>query len=55
MPEGLFWAALLGRAEGRAYSRAEYRGMLRAAGFVPTATTPPTAVHCGVLAAVKVN
>ncbi len=55
LPEALYSAALFSLTEGRAYSRAEYRGMLRAAGFVPTATTPPTAVHCGVLAAVKVN
>lgn len=53
LPEALYSAALFSLTEGRAYSRAEYRGMLRAAGFVPTSTTPPTAVHCGVLAAVK--
>jgi len=55
LAESLYSAALFSLTEGRAYSRAEYRGMLRAAGFVPTSTTPPTAVHCGVLAAVKAN
>ena len=55
LPEAMYSAALYSLTEGRAYSRAEYRGMLRAAGFVPTSTTPPTAVHCGVLAAIKAN
>lgn len=55
LAESLYSAALFSLTEGRAYSRSEYRGMLRAAGFVPTSTTPPTAVHCGVLAAVKAN
>jgi len=48
----LYSAALFAATEGRAYSAAEYRGWLTAAGLVSGSITP-TLVHCGVLAAVK--
>lgn len=49
----LYSAALFSLTEGRAYSAAEYRAMLVAAGFSPARTIAPTRVHCGALAAVR--
>ncbi len=48
----LYSAALFGMTEGRAYSEAEYRAWLQAAGLVPGRVSP-TLIHCGVLPAVK--
>lgn len=48
LPIALYSAALFSLTEGRAYSAAEYRTMLRGAGLSPGEATP-TAVHCGVL------
>lgn len=48
----LYSAALFNVTEGRAYSAAEYRQMLSAAGLRPGKLIP-TAVNCGVLEAVK--
>lgn len=44
----LYSAALFSLTEGRAYSAAEYRDMLRGAGLQPGRIVP-TAIHCGVL------
>lgn len=52
LPVALYSAALFSVTEGRAYSGAEYRDMLTAAGLTPGAVVP-TLVHCGVLPAVK--
>jgi SAM-dependent methyltransferase len=52
LPVALYSAALFNVTEGRAYSGAEYRGMLAAAGLEPGATVP-TLVHCGVLPGTK--
>jgi precorrin-6B methylase 2 len=49
----LYSTALFTITEGRAYSAAEYRQMLRNAGLVSSETIVPTAVHCGVLTARK--
>jgi predicted O-methyltransferase YrrM len=51
-PVALYSSALFCGTEGRAYSAAEYRAWLRAAGLTPGDVTP-TLVHCGVLPAVK--
>lgn len=52
LPLALYSAALFTLTEGRAYSAAEYRGWLRAAGLTPEPIIP-TLVHCGVLPARK--
>jgi len=52
LPVALYSAALFNVTEGRAYSAAEYRTMLAAAGLEPGAIVP-TLVHCGVLPATK--
>ncbi len=52
LPIALYSAALFTLTEGRAYSAAEYRGWLSAAGLSPGPLTP-TLIHCGVLEAVK--
>ena len=51
LPIALYSAALFTLTEGRAYSVAEYRQWLEAAGLTVTGPTP-TLVHCGVLEAV---
>lgn len=50
LPVALYSAALFTLTEGRAYSVAEYRTWLEAAGLTVTGPTP-TLVHCGVLEA----
>lgn len=50
LPTALYSAALFTLTEGRAYSVAEYRQWLEAAGLTVTGPTP-TLVHCGVLEA----
>ena len=52
LPIALYSAALVSVTEGRAYSGAEYRQMLKAAGLTPQPIVP-TLVHCGVLAGLK--
>lgn len=52
LPIALYSASLFSFTQGRAYSAAEYRSWLTAAGLRPQAIVP-TAIHCGVLAAVK--
>ena len=52
LPVALYSAALFNVTEGRAYSGAEYREMLRAAGLTPGKIVP-TLVHCGVLPATR--
>ena len=52
LPVALYSAALFSVTEGRAYSVAEYRGMLERAGFAATEVIP-TRVHCGALMAVR--
>ena len=52
LPVALYSAALFRLTEGRAYSAAEYRAWLAAAGLSPGAVVP-TLIHCGVLPAVK--
>ncbi|MBL9091372.1 MAG: methyltransferase domain-containing protein [Planctomycetaceae bacterium] len=52
LPIALYSAALFTLTEGRAYSAAEYREMLEAAGLTPGPLTP-TAIHCGVLEGTK--
>jgi SAM-dependent methyltransferase len=52
LPLALYSAALFCVTEGRAYSAAEYRGWLAAAGLTPGAVEP-TLVHCGVLPGFK--
>ena len=52
LPLALYSAALFTLTEGRAYSAAEYRSWLTAAGFAVGGVVP-TAIHCGVLAGVK--
>jgi hypothetical protein len=51
LPIALYSAALFSLTEGRAYSTAEYRTMLRHCGFLDQPAVLPTAVHCGVLTA----
>jgi len=48
----LYSAALFSVTEGRAYSAAEYRDWMEAAGLV-TADVVPTLIHCGVLVGTK--
>ena len=50
LPVALYSASLFSLTEGRAYSAAEYRDWLTAAGLVPQPVVP-TLVHCGVLSA----
>lgn len=52
LPIALYSAALFTLTEGRAYSQAEYRGWLAAAGLTPSEMIP-TLIHCGVLAGSK--
>jgi predicted O-methyltransferase YrrM len=52
LPLALYSAALFTLTEGRAYSAAEYRAMLKQAGFAPREVIP-TLIHCGLLAGVK--
>jgi len=52
LPIALYSAALFVQTEGRAYSAAEYREWLRAAGLSP-GQVAPTLIHCGVLAGLK--
>ncbi len=52
LPLALYSAALFTFTEGRAYSAAEYRTWLTAAGLRPEPIVP-TLVHCGLLAAAK--
>ncbi|MBX6313249.1 MAG: methyltransferase domain-containing protein [Isosphaeraceae bacterium] len=52
LPIALYSAALFALTEGRAYSAAEYRSWLQAAGLKPGAIVP-TLIHCGVLPATK--
>jgi hypothetical protein len=52
LPVALYSAALFNVTEGRAYSAAEYKAMLAAAGLEAGAIIP-TLVHCGVLPATK--
>lgn len=52
LPIALYSAALFSVSEGRAYSAAEYRAWLEAAGLKPSDVVP-TLVHCGVLTGVK--
>ena len=49
LPIALYSASLFSLTEGRAYSAAEYKGMLEKAGLRPGEITP-TLVHCGALA-----
>jgi len=53
LPVALYSVTLFTLTEGRAYSRAEYAGWLRAAGLTPADEVVPTMVHCGVLAGTK--
>lgn len=52
LPIALYSAALFGFTEGRAYSQAEYRQWLTAAGLTFEAAVP-TLIHCGCLIARK--
>jgi predicted O-methyltransferase YrrM len=52
LPVALYSVALFTLTRGRAYSAAEYRGWLVAADLMP-GTVIPTAIHCGLLPAVK--
>lgn len=52
LPIALYSAALFTLTEGRAYSAAEYRELLTAAGLQAGPLTP-TAIHCGVLEGTK--
>jgi hypothetical protein len=53
LPVSLYSAALFSITEGRAYSGAEYRGMLSRAGLKPAGEVVPTLIHCGVLEGAK--
>ena len=53
LPVALYSAALFSLTEGRAYSAAEYRNWLTAAGLHVSAEIQPTLIHCGVLTGVK--
>ena len=54
LPIALYSAALFTLTMGRAYSAAEYREWLTAAGFEVEEPQPrPTLIHCGVLSATK--
>lgn len=49
----LYSASLFSLTEGRAYSAAEFRQMLSAAGLRPAKEIVPTLIHCGVLEGIK--
>lgn len=49
----LYSASLFSLTEGRAYSAAEFRQMLSAAGLRPAKEIVPTLIHCGVLEGMK--
>lgn len=49
LPVALYSAALFTLTEGRAYSAAEYRRWLQAAGLVSQTPVIPTLIHCGLL------
>ena len=53
LPIALYSAALFTLTEGRAYSAAEYRNMLKNVGLKPASSIIPTFVHCGVLEGTK--
>ncbi len=53
LPIALYSAALFSVTEGRAYSAAEYRLMLRETGLVADGSVVNTLVHCGVLIGTK--
>lgn len=53
LPIALYSAALFSLTEGRAYSAAEYRTWLSAAGLEVSAEVKPTLIHCGVLTGSK--
>ena len=53
LPVALFSTMLFILTEGRNYSTAEYRAMLRTAGLTPLAEVIPTLVHCGVIEGMK--
>lgn len=55
LPIALYSASLFSLTEGRAYSAAEFRQMLSAAGLAPAETIVPTLVHCGVLTGGKAS
>ena len=50
LPVALYSAALFSITEGRAYSGAEYRGMLSRAGLTPAESIVPTLIHFSPLA-----
>lgn len=52
LPLALYSASLFTLTEGRVYSAAEYRSMLKEAGFAVRGPIRPTLVHCGVMEAV---
>ncbi|QDS88184.1 Demethylspheroidene O-methyltransferase [Rosistilla ulvae] len=52
LPVALYSASLFSFTEGRAYSAAEYRNWLEAAGLRPQPVVA-TGVHCGLLSAIK--
>jgi hypothetical protein len=52
LPIALYSAALFSLTEGRAYSGAEYRHWLTAAGLIPSEIVP-TLIHCGVITGTK--
>ena len=54
LPVALYSAMLFVLTEGRNYSAAEYRTMLRKAGLVPSAEIIPTLVHCSVIEGIRV-
>lgn len=51
----LYSAALFSLTEGRAFSAAEFRQMLSAAGLALADAIVPTLIHCGVLVGVKLS
>lgn len=53
LPIALYSAALFSLTEGRAYSAAEFRQMLAAAGLSAEGEIVPTLIHCGVLIGIK--
>lgn len=53
LPIALYSASLFSLTEGRAYSAAEFKQMLAAAGLAPADEIVPTLIHCGVLIGVK--
>ena len=53
LPIALYSAALFSVTEGRAYSAAEYRAMLSAAGLIADGPMVGTLVHCAVLTGTK--